>query len=91
MKLEDLTIQQCHLGKKFIVLLPDIPCDAILPDGRIADKYQVKLPPDLLKEIKLGDNQYINDAAYNDVHADFNVDLRKPVVIQRNRDFWGGW
>jgi hypothetical protein len=89
-------VTQDLVGQEVTMLVNDAPEDAILPDGRIADKYQV---PGRRKDAHRGDNEFIRNVTQekdgiieptiengesNDVFYDGNV-------ITRDRSYWGNW
>lgn len=87
-QLEDLSVQQCNVGETVWVLVDEVPCDAILPDGRIADKYKV---PKADLDSHKGDNEGIQEAADGQDNPDYNVDNRGQIIVPRDRDYWGDW
>ena len=87
-QLKDLNVAQCNVGQTVWVLLENIPCDAILPDGRIADKYIVPKPR---IDAHKGDNAAIQEAADGQNNPDYNEDNRSPVIVPRDRSYWGEW
>lgn len=92
----DVIVTSDLVGQEVTMLVNDAPADAILPDGRIADKYQVR---GRTANSHLGDNAFnrsvvneedgiledgAEDGESNDVFNDGNV-------VQRDRSYWGNW
>lgn len=86
-RLEDLLVLECHVGKTVFILADNAPDDAILPDGRVSDKYRMPRVTDAHK----GDNDAIQKAADDPSNPDYNVDRRGEVIVQRDRSLWGDW
>lgn len=96
--LELITVTEEMVGMDATIMVNDAPDDAILPDGRIADKYKV---PGANKRSNLGDNEFVRlvaegvpgapeegplneDGTSNDVRLSGNV-------VPRDRSYWGDW
>ena len=96
--IELITVTASDVGTEVTIMVNDAPDDAILPDGRIADKYTV---PGKNRRANKGDNAFIRkvtdgdpdatdtepineDGTLNDVRLSGNV-------VPRDRSYWGEW
>ena len=100
--LELVTVTEDMVGTEVTIMVNDAPDDAILPDGRIADKYLVKGNE---KRANKGDNKFVTQVAEGWNEGEECPENEGPInedgslndvrcsgnVLQRDRSYWGEW
>lgn len=97
--LELITVTTDMVGKAYTIMVNDAPDDAILPDGRVASKYQIRGDN---KRANQGDNKFIRgvtegqpgalpDTGVFNEDGSLNDVRRSANVVQKDRSYWGEW
>jgi hypothetical protein len=96
--LQQIVVTEDMVGTGVTIMVNDAPDDAILPDGRIADKYIVE---GANPRTNKGDDEYIEEFADGEEGADpvddyddngllYDV-LKTGNVVPRDRSLWAEW